>query len=126
MTIVSTKSLLELSGVALRVTLGVALALGIGARAASASPVVFTDEAAFNAALAQAGLTTRTESFEGVDAGYHGTLDFGAFALEPQFLNAVTDAGGAASDGANALYIQTPPNNGVAAYNVMLSLGYHR
>jgi hypothetical protein len=114
--IVSTKALLRslsgslsrVSGAALRVALGAALVIGIGARPASALQMVFTDEAAFNAALAAEGLTTRTESFEGVETGFHGALDFGAFALEPQFLNAVTDFDGAASDGANALYIQVP------------------
>jgi hypothetical protein len=70
-------------------------------RVAAAAPVIFTDETAFNAALAAAGLTTATESFEGVDAGFHGELDFGAFALQPSFLNFITDE--IATDGTNAL-----------------------
>jgi hypothetical protein len=70
-------------------------------RVTAAAPVIFTDEAAFNAALAAAGLTTATESFEGVDAGFHGELDFGAFALQPSFLNFITDE--IATDGTNAL-----------------------
>ena len=72
-------------------------------RAAAAAPVIFTDEAAFNAALAAAGLTTATESFKGVEPGIHGELDFGAFALQPSFLNFVTDEG--ATDGTNALVV---------------------
>ena len=84
-------------------SMGVVVLLAATSRVAAAAPVIFTDEAAFNAALAAAGLTTATESFEGVDAGIHGELDFGAFALEPTFLNFVTDE--AATDGTNSLVV---------------------
>lgn len=72
-------------------------------RAAAAAPVIYTDETAFNAALAAAGLTTGAESFEGVEAGIHGELDFGAFALEPSFFNGITDE--VATDGVNSLFV---------------------
>jgi hypothetical protein len=77
--------------------------LAASSRVAAAAPVIFTDETAFNAALAAAGLTTATESFEGVEAGIHGELDFVAFTLEPSFLNGVTDE--VATDGVNSLFV---------------------
>jgi hypothetical protein len=83
--------------------MGVMVLLAATSRVAAAAPVIFTDEAAFNAALAAAGLTTKTESFEGVDPGVHGELDFGGFAAEPLFLNFVTDE--VASDGTNSLVV---------------------
>jgi hypothetical protein len=83
--------------------MSVMVLLAATSRVAAASPVIFTDEAAFNAALAAAGLTTGTESFEGVEAGIHGELEFGAFALEPSFFNFVTDE--AATDGVNSLVV---------------------
>jgi hypothetical protein len=83
--------------------MGVMVLLAATSRVAAAAPVIFTDEAAFNAALAAAGLTTATESFEGVDAGIHGELDFGAMAVQPSFLNFVTDE--VASDGVNSLVV---------------------
>jgi PEP-CTERM motif len=72
-------------------------------RVAAAAPVIFTDEAAFNAALASSGLTAATESFESVEAGVHFDLDFGAFALESLFLNFVTDE--AATDGTKSIVV---------------------
>ena len=83
--------------------MGVMVLLAATSRVAAAAPVIFTDEAAFNAALAAAGLTTATESFEGVDAGIHGELEFGAMAVRPSFLNFVTDE--VASDGVNSLVV---------------------
>jgi PEP-CTERM motif len=70
-------------------------------RVAAAAPVIFTDETAYNAALAAAGLTTATESFEDIDAGIYGELDFGAFTLETTFFNFITDE--VATDGVNGL-----------------------
>jgi hypothetical protein len=83
--------------------MGVMVLLAATSRVASAATVIFTDETAFNAALASAGLTTATESFEGVDPGVHGDLDLGALTLEAGFQNFVTDE--VASDGTNSLVV---------------------
>jgi hypothetical protein len=83
--------------------MGVMVLLAATSRVAAAAPVIFTDENAFNAALAAAGLTTKTESFEGVDPGVHGELDLGALTVETGFLNFVTDE--VASDGTNSLVV---------------------
>lgn len=83
--------------------MSVMVLLAATSRAATAAPVIFTDETAFNAALAAAGLTTKTESFEGVDAGIHGELELGALTVETLFLNLVTDE--VASDGTNSLVV---------------------
>jgi len=88
--------------------LGSILVLAATVHAAAAAPVIYTDEAAFNAALAAAGLSTGTESFEGVSAGIHGTLDFGDFTLVPQFLTSISDEPGAATDGRNAIEVIVP------------------
>jgi hypothetical protein len=82
---------------------GVMLLVMGTARVAAAAPVIFTDEAEFNAALAVAGLATGTESFEGVEAGIYGELDFGAFVLQPTLFNGLTDE--VATDGVNSLFV---------------------
>jgi hypothetical protein len=46
-----------------------------------AAPVLFTDEAAFNAAVAGAGLATRQDGFEGLAKGYRGPLDREGFTV---------------------------------------------
>ena len=84
------------------------LATMVMTRTAGAAPVIFTNEAEFNAAVAAAGLTTSTESFEGVEPGIHFDLDFGAFALPSIFLNAVSDDPADASDGTNSIVVLPP------------------
>jgi hypothetical protein len=83
--------------------MGVMVLVAAMSGVAAAAPVIFTDEAAFNAALAAAGLTTGTESFESVEAGIHFDLDFGAFELQPSFFNGITDE--VATDGVNSLFV---------------------
>ena len=50
---------------------------------ASAAPVVFTNEAAFQQAVAAAGLTLAGESFESAEPGFQGPIDLGAFTYGP-------------------------------------------
>jgi hypothetical protein len=116
----------------LRVVLGwivtvLMLVLVIGARSAAAMPVVFTDEAQFNAAVAHAGIRMASESFEGVDAGFYGGLDFPAFTLQPLTpvpLLFVSDEPGVATDGEHAIPttpIQAPTfafNTGIHAFSL--------
>jgi hypothetical protein len=75
---------------------------------AAAAPVIFTNEAEFNAALAGAGITTATESFEGEAPGIQGELAFPAFTVQPLFFNIVSDDPADASDGAQSLFVLFP------------------
>jgi hypothetical protein len=84
------------------------VAIGISAPAASAARWCSWTKRRSTWPCAAAGLTTQTESFEGVEAGFHATLDLGAFALGPQVRQCGDGSDGATSDGANALYIQVP------------------
>lgn len=84
-------------------SIGVIVLLTATSHVAAAAPVIFTDELAFNAALAASGQTTATESFEGLEPGVHFDLDLGAFTAESIFLNFVT--GSVATDGTNSLVV---------------------
>ncbi len=53
----------------------------VGVRPVMAAPVLFTDEAAFNAAVAGAGIAIRQDGFEGLAAGYRGPLDREGFTV---------------------------------------------
>src|SRR5688572_29247133 len=46
-----------------------------GVAPAMAAPVLFTDEAAFNAAVAGAGVAMRQDGFEGLASGYRRPLE---------------------------------------------------
>jgi hypothetical protein len=76
---------------------------------ASAAPVIFTNEADFNAAVTAAGLTLGLESFEGQTSGPKpALLDVGPFTVSnPLPVNAITDGVGMASHGTKAL-VSTP------------------
>lgn len=52
-----------------------------GVAPAMAAPVLFTDEAAFNAALAGAGVVTRQDGFEGLTSGYKRPLEREGFTV---------------------------------------------
>jgi hypothetical protein len=54
---------------------------GVGVAPAMAAPVLFTDEAAFNAAVAGAGLAIRQDGFEGLSTGFRGPLDREGFTV---------------------------------------------
>jgi hypothetical protein len=54
---------------------------GVGVAPAMAAPVLFTDEAAFNAAVAGAGLAIRQDGFEGLPTGFRGPLDREGFTV---------------------------------------------
>jgi hypothetical protein len=58
-----------------------------GATPAMAAPVLFTDEAAFNAAVAGAGIAIRQDGFEGLATGYRGPLDREGFTVRGTFPN---------------------------------------
>jgi hypothetical protein len=60
---------------------------GAGVAPAMAAPVLFTDEAAFNAAVAGAGLGMRQEGFEGLATGYRGPLSREGFTVRGTFPN---------------------------------------
>jgi hypothetical protein len=60
---------------------------GAGVAPAMAAPVLFTDEAAFNAAVAGAGLAIRQDGFEGLPTGYRGPLDREGFTVRGTFPN---------------------------------------
>ena len=60
---------------------------GVGVAPATAAPVLFTDEAAFNAAVAGAGLAMRQDGFEGLAKGYRGPLDREGFTVRGTFPN---------------------------------------
>lgn len=67
-----------------RIQVGIASAVLVAASVATASaaPIVFTNEAAFNAAVAAAGLTLSLESFEGQTSGPKPSpLDVGPFTV---------------------------------------------
>jgi hypothetical protein len=72
---------------------------------AAAAPVVFTNEADFNAAVAAAGLTLGLESFEGQASGPKpNPLDVGPFTVTgPLPALAITDGVGMATHGTKAL-----------------------
>jgi hypothetical protein len=76
---------------------------------AAAAPVVFTNEADFNAAVAAAGLTLGLESFEAQTTGPKiGALDLGPFTVSnPLGVNAITDGVNFATHGTKAL-VATP------------------
>jgi hypothetical protein len=76
---------------------------------ASAAPIIFTNEADFNAAVSAAGLTLGLESFEGQTSGPKpALLDLGPFTVSNPFsVNAITDGAGMASHGTKAL-VATP------------------
>jgi hypothetical protein len=61
--------------------LAVIIVGGVGVAPAMAAPVLFTDEAAFNAAVAGAGLGIRQDGFEGLPAGFRGPLDREGFTV---------------------------------------------
>jgi hypothetical protein len=58
-----------------------------GVAPAMAAPVLFTDEAAFNAAVAGAGLAIRQDGFEGLPTGFTGLLDREGFTVRGTSLN---------------------------------------
>jgi hypothetical protein len=60
---------------------------GASVAPAMAAPVLFTDEAAFNAAVAGAGIATRQDGFEGLTTGYRGPLDREGFTVRGTFPN---------------------------------------
>jgi hypothetical protein len=60
---------------------------GVGVTPAMAAPVLFTDEAAFNAAVAGAGVAMRQDGFEGLATGYRGPLDREGFTVRGTFPN---------------------------------------
>lgn len=80
----------------------------IAASRASAAPVIYTNEADFQAAVAAAGIITATESFEGLTPGIKGDLDLGALAVPSLFLNFVSDDPVDATDGTNSLVVLPP------------------
>lgn len=61
--------------------------VGVGVTPAMAGPVLFTDEAAFNAAVASAGLGMRQDGFEGLATGYRGPLDREGYTVRGTFPN---------------------------------------
>lgn len=73
---------------------------------AAAAPVIFTNEAAFDAAVAAAGIATAGEGFEGLAPGVDGEIDLGAFVLRPLFLNFISDDPADASEGTNSVFVQ--------------------
>jgi hypothetical protein len=58
-----------------------------GVATATAAPVLFTDEAAFNAAVAGAGVAMRQDGFEGLATGYRGPLEREGFTVRGTFPN---------------------------------------
>jgi PEP-CTERM motif len=95
----------------LRTVFWLGIFAAIGVRGASAAPVIFTDEAQFQAAVAAAGLSLNVESFEGVPEGVHGPIDFPAFTLgpigpPPNFVQIIEEAA-FASDGTHSV-LQLP------------------
>jgi hypothetical protein len=61
--------------------------VSVGVAPAMAAPVLFTDEAAFNAAVAGAGVATRQDGFEGLATGYRGPLVREGFTVRGTFPN---------------------------------------
>jgi PEP-CTERM motif len=59
----------------------------VGVTPAMAAPVLFTDEAAFNAAVAGAGVAMRQDGFEGLASGYRGPLTREGFTVRGTFPN---------------------------------------
>jgi hypothetical protein len=98
-----------MQGLISRIKVGVLSAVLVGASitSAAAAPIVFTNEADFNAAVAAAGLTLGLESFETVASGF-SPLDVGPFTLTASptvpFL-AMTGAVGLVTHGAKALSV---------------------
>ena len=82
-----------------------AMLVAVSAASASAAPIVFTNEAAFNAAVAAAGLTLGVESFEGQPSGPRPSpLDVGPFTVSsPLPALAITTGAGLVSHGTKAL-----------------------
>jgi hypothetical protein len=83
-----------------------------GVAPAMAAPVVFTDEAAFNAAVAGAGIVTRQDGFEGLSTGYRGPLDREGFTVSgtspnPNFSVYIDNQW--ATDGKNTLLAPNTP-----------------
>jgi hypothetical protein len=98
-------------GLTKRIQLGIAGAVLVAASVtnAAAAPIIFTNEADFNAAVAAAGLTLGLESFEGLTTGPKpALLNMGPFTVSnPLPTNAITDGVGTASHGTKAL-VATP------------------
>jgi hypothetical protein len=94
-----------------RIQVGIVGAVLVAASVATASaaPIIFTNEADFNAAVSAAGLTLGLESFEGQTSGPKpALLDMGPFTVSnPLGVNAITDGVGMASHGTKAL-VSTP------------------
>jgi hypothetical protein len=90
-----------------RIQVGIASAVLVAASVATASaaPIVFTNEADFNAAVAAAGLTPSLESFEGQPSGPRPSpLDVGPFTvagIQPAL--AITTGTGFVTHGTKAL-----------------------
>jgi hypothetical protein len=85
---------------------------GVGVTPAMAAPVLFTDEAAFNAAVAGAGLAIRQDGFEGLATGYRGPLDREGFTVRGTSVNpqqsVFVDAQWA-TEGINSLFVLSLP-----------------
>jgi hypothetical protein len=85
---------------------------GASVAPAMAAPVLFTDEAAFNAAVAGAGIATRQDGFEGLPTGYRGPLDREGFTVRGTFPNprmsVFVDAQWA-TEGINSLFVLSLP-----------------
>jgi hypothetical protein len=90
-----------------RIQVGIASAVLVAASVATASaaPIVFTNEAAFNAAVSAAGLTLGLESFEGQPSGPRpAPLDVGPFTVSsPLSFLAITTGAGFVTIGSKAL-----------------------
>jgi hypothetical protein len=90
-----------------RIQVGIASAVLVAASvsAASAAPIIYTNEADFNAAVSNAGLTLSLESFEGQPSGPRPSpLDVGPFTVAaPIPALAITTGAGLVTHGAKAL-----------------------
>jgi hypothetical protein len=67
-----------------------AIVASVSVTPAVAAPVIFTDEAAFNAAVAGAGLSIRQDGFEGLPTGFRGPLDREGFTVRGTSPNPLT------------------------------------